>query len=154
MHPAIPTSSKTDTKSTTSVAVHNPSIRTPTSTTSKVIDAALQYPSNTPALPSAMARKRKLNDLEASESSESSDSSGSPQPPVPPKVPQTPRKEMKMPNTRGVRRDGTLTETARIYMILRFDSTKARALQAEHIRTLIRQSGCTGVKHESAHKLM
>lgn len=39
-------------------------------------------------------------------------------------------------------------------MILRFDSTKARALQAEHIRTLIRQSGCTGVKHESAHDLM
>ena len=41
-----------------------------------------------------------------------------------------------------------------MYKILKFDSTKARALQAEHIRTLIRQSGCTGVKHESAHDLM
>jgi len=39
-------------------------------------------------------------------------------------------------------------------MILRFNSTKARALQAEHIRTLIRQSGFTGVKHESDNELM
>jgi hypothetical protein len=73
---------------------------------------------------------------------------------VPPKVPQTPQKETKATNTCGIRRDGTLTETARIYMILKFDSTKAQALQAEDIRTLIQQSGCTGVKHESAHELM
>jgi hypothetical protein len=94
-----------------------------------------------------MAPKPKLTIQESPDSSDSSDSSESSQPPVPPKVPQT-------TNTRGLRKDGTLTETARIYMILKFDSTKARALQAEHIRTLIRQSGCTGVKHESAHELM
>ena len=98
-----------------------------------------------------MAPKRQPTVQESSESSESSES---PQPPVPPKVPQTPQKETKATNTRGIRRDGTLTETARIYMILKFDSTKARALQTEHIRTLIRQSGCTGEKHESAHELM
>jgi hypothetical protein len=134
------------------------SIPTPSSATSRTINATFQIPSNTPALPPAMARKRKLTQAESSESSsESSESSQSPQPPVPaasPKVARTPQKERKATNVRGVRQDGTLTETARIYITLRFDSTKARALQAEQIRTLIRQSGCTGVKHESAHELM
>lgn len=86
-----------------------------------------------------MAPKRKLAIQESSDLSDLSDS------PEPRAVPT---------NTRGFRKDGTLTDTARIYMILKFDTTKARALQAEHIRTLIRQSGCTGVKHESAHDLM
>jgi hypothetical protein len=96
-----------------------------------------------------MAPKTKKVTVEVS--SESSESSESPEPP---KILETPQKEMKAANPRGVRKDGTLTETARIYMVLKFDSTKARALQAEHIRTLIRQSGCTGVKHEKAYDLM
>jgi hypothetical protein len=62
--------------------------------------------------------------------------------------------KLKKTNTRGIKKDGTPTATAKVNTILKFDSTKARALQAEHIRTLIRQSGCTGVKHENAHQLM
>jgi hypothetical protein len=113
-----------------------------------------------PQLPESPESLESSESPESPESPQSSESPGypesseSPEPSLPPKVPQKPQKETKSTNTRGITRDGTLTGTAMVYMILKFDSTKARALQAEHIRTLIRQSGCTGVKHESAHDLM
>jgi len=59
-----------------------------------------------------------------------------------------PGKENKT-NPRGVKKDGMPTGTASIYTILKFANPRARALQAEQIRSLIRQSECTCAPHSS-----
>jgi len=128
------------------------------SSTSNVIDITSEVASihrhHNPTVYQDMLPKRRLRAPEPSEPSELSEPSGPSKSPE--STPEGTKKseQEKKPTSRGVKKDGTPTGTARIYTILRFESTKARALQAEHIRTLIRQSGCTGIKHENVHNLM
>jgi len=145
IRPATSLSVQTDTESPVQSSI-----------SSDLIDSTSQVASihrhHNPTLNQDMPPKRRLR---APEPSEPSGSSKSPEPTPKPTPKGTKESEQeKKPTSRGVKKDGTPTGTARIYAILRFESTKARALQAEHIRTLIRQSGCTGVKHENVHNLM
>ena len=130
------------------------------SSTSNVIDITSQVASihqhHNPTVYQDMPPKRRLQAPEPSEPSESSEPSGSSKSPEPtpkptPKGTKKSEQEKKL-TSHGVKKDGT--PTARSYTILRFESTKVRALQAEHIQTLIRQSGYTSVKHENVHNLM
>jgi len=129
---------------------------------SNLIDSTSQvasiYRHHNPTLNQDMPPKPRLRTPEPSEPPGSSKSpeptpKSTPTPKLTPKGTKESEQEKKL-TSRGIKKDRMPTGIARIYAILRFESTKAQALQAEYIRTLIQQSGYTGVKHENVYNLM